>query len=186
MTIHIALLRGINVGGKNIIKMTDLKHTLESIGLTHVQTYIQSGNVLFESPEEEAPLRHRIEQAIEQTFGFPVPVVLRTADELKKTAHSCPFSAEEVSQAESTATGESLHVAFLLDVPSSTSIERLNAAQSQSEEYRLVGRDAYLLFRQSIRNSKLATNLQKLDVPATVRNWKTVNKLVTLATAMEI
>ncbi|AJS60436.1 DUF1697 domain-containing protein [Paenibacillus sp. IHBB 10380] len=186
MTIYIALLRGINVGGKNRIKMAELKSTLEAMGLSRVQTYIQSGNVLFESNEEEEPLRKRIEHEIEAVFGFSVSVIIRTAKELATIAANCPFSEEAISEAASSSEGESLYVSLLLEEPSQKGIERLSAFRSESDEYQLVGREIYLLFRHSIRNSKLANNLQKLDVPVTVRNWKTINKLVTLAHAMEV
>ncbi|BAU27740.1 uncharacterized protein (DUF1697 family) [Aneurinibacillus soli] len=186
MTIYIALLRGINVGGKNIIKMAELKRTFEAMNLSRVQTYIQSGNVLFESEEEKESLRRRIEHEIEVAFGFAVTVVLRTAEELKRIVANCPFSEEEVSEAKASSEGESLYVSFLLEESSKEGIERLGAFKSNGEEYRIVGREVFLLFSHSIRNSKLANNLQKLDVPATMRNWKTTNKLVALASAMEI
>jgi uncharacterized protein (DUF1697 family) len=186
MAIYIALLRGINVGGKNRINMAELKHTFEAMGLSRVQTYIQSGNVLFESEAEEEALGKQIEHEIEVAFGFSVTVVLRKDEELKRIAANCPFSEEEVSEAEESSEGESLYVSFLLEEPSQEGIQRLSAFKSESDEYRIQGREVFLLFRHSIRNSKLANNLQKLDVPATVRNWKTVNKLVALASAMEV
>jgi uncharacterized protein (DUF1697 family) len=186
MTIYIGLLRGINVGGKNMIKMAELKRMFEAMGLSRVQTYIQSGNVLFESEEEEEPLRKRIEHEIEVAFGFLVTVILRTAEELKTIAANCPFSEEEVSKAEASSVGESLYVSFLLKEPSKEGIERLSAFKSESDDYRIRGREVFLLFSHSIRNSKLANNLQKLDIPATVRNWKTTKKLAALASAMEV
>lgn len=185
MTIFIALLRGINVGGKNKIKMADLKSMFERIGLSRVKTYIQSGNVLFQTVENEEMLCQKLEQEIVATFGFEVKVILRTSEELKKIAESCPFSKEEIAAAEATAEGESLYVAFLHQEPSQEGIERIEAYKSKTEEYKLVDRDMYLLFPQSILKSKLANNLQKLDVPVTVRNWKTVNKLVSLVNEME-
>lgn len=186
MPVYIALLRGINVGGKNIIKMAELKRMFEAMGMRRVQTYIQSGNVLFESEAEEAPLRQRIEHELEEAFRFSVIVVLRTAEELKRVAASCPFSEEEVPEAEATSEAESLYVSFLLEEPSREGIERLSTFKNESDEYRVEGREVFLLFRHSIRNSKLANNLHKLDVPSTVRNWKTINKLVALARAMEV
>ncbi|WP_036746396.1 DUF1697 domain-containing protein [Paenibacillus sp. UNC451MF] len=184
--IYIALLRGINVGGKNKVKMADLKQTLELMGgLSRVQTYIQSGNVLFEANEEEEPLRERIEHRLEAAFGFSITVVLRTFDELKRIAAHCPFSDEEVAEAEAASDAESLYVSFLLEEPLPEKAERLKGYQSENDMYHIVGREIYLLFRYSVRDSKLATNLHKLDVPATIRNWKTVNKLLALGTAME-
>ncbi|MGM1048034.1 MAG: DUF1697 domain-containing protein [Bacillota bacterium] len=185
MAIYIALLRGINVGGKNMIKMAELKKMCEALGLNRVQTYIQSGNVLFESTEEESTLRKIIENEIEAVFGFSVNVIIRTSEELKKIVADNPFSEEEVAAAEASSVGECLYVSLLQEEPSSEGIERLRVYQSDNEEFRINGREVFLLFGHSVRNSKLANNLHKLNVPATVRNWKTINKLVTLASAME-
>lgn len=185
MAIYIALLRGINVGGKNMIKMADLKKMCKALGLNRVQTYIQSGNVLFESKEEESTLRKTMENEIEAVFGFSVNVILRTAEELKQIATNIPFSEEEIAVAEASSVGECLYVSLLQDEPSSEGIGKLAAYQSDHEEFRIIGREVFLLFGHSIRNSKLANKLHKLNVPATVRNWKTINKLVTLASAME-
>lgn len=186
MTIYIALLRGINVGGKNIIKMAELKRVFEAIGLYDVQTYIQSGNVLFKSNEAEEPLRNKIEHEIEGIFGLSISVVLRTAAELERIILNCPFSEDEVAEAGALSETESLYVALLTHNPLKEKIEYLSAYKSESDEYRIVGREVFLLFRHSIRNSKLANNLQKLDVTSTVRNWKTISKLASLAKAMEI
>jgi uncharacterized protein (DUF1697 family) len=182
---YIALLRGVNVGGKNMIKMADLKRMFEGMGLHQVQTYIQSGNVLFRSDEEEAALRKRIEHEFERFFGFSVIIVLRTVAELENIIRNCPFSEESKAEAESTSETETLYVALLLQSPPKEGIERLTAYSSKSEELRIDGRDVFLLFHHSIRNSKLANNLHKLGVPMTVRNWKTINKLVALANVME-
>jgi uncharacterized protein (DUF1697 family) len=181
MNIYIALLRGINVGGKNLIKMPELKEALETIGLNEVQTYIQSGNVIFKSGEEEATLQVIIENKIETVFGFPVKVVLRTLAELEKIILDCPFSEDEILKAESLSDKECLYVALLSTVPQKEKTEYLNTYRSDSDDYRIIGRNVYLLFRNSIRNSKLANNLQKLDATVTICNWKTLNKLVLLA-----
>lgn len=186
MAIYIALLRGINVGGKNIIKMAELKRIFEAIGLSEVQTYIQSGNVLFKSNEGEGSLRKKIEHEIKVVFSLSVTVVLRTYEELERIIMNCPFSKEEVLEAESSMEAESQYVALFTHAPMQEKIEHLNAYRSESDQYRIVGRDVYLLFRHSIRNSKLANNLYKLDVPSTVRNWKTINKLAALGKAMEL
>ena len=91
MTIYIALLRGINVGGHRVIKMADLKKAFESIGVKQVKTYIQSGNVVFESEEEINFLKERIECAIKNVFDFDVPVMLRTNDEFINIIKKCPY-----------------------------------------------------------------------------------------------
>ncbi|MFD0826134.1 DUF1697 domain-containing protein [Neobacillus sp. M.A.Huq-85] len=177
--IYIALLRGINVGGHNKIKMADLKKMLEIIGLKKVKTYIQSGNVLFESEEDAKLLTHKIEEGIQAEFGFPVTVVMRCASELDRIIKNCPYSLEDLSE------GESVHVAFLAGMPTDEGINYLHNFNKGNDEYHIEGQDVYLFFRQSIRNSKLAAQLPKLGVPATIRNWKTVLKLDSMVKEME-
>ena len=180
------MLRGINVGGKNIIKMAELKRVFEAIGLYKIQTYIQSGNVLFKSVEDEESLRNKIEHELEVVFGFPITVILRTAVEFESIILNCPFSQVEITLAKSCSGVESLYVSLLANVPLNEKVRYLNCYKSDHDDFKIVGRDVFLLFGNSIRNSKLANNLQKLDVPATVRNWKTITKLSSLAKAMEI
>lgn len=185
MITYIAFLRGINVGGKNIIKMTELKRVFEALGLFEVQTYIQSGNVLFKALENEDYLRNRIEHELNVVFGRTIPVVLRTAAELECIIMNCPFSPDEVSNAESSSGVESLYVAFLAKEPQNDKVKSLEAYKSDQDNFKIVGRDIFLLFSNSIRNSKLANNLQKIDNSATVRNWKTISKLSSMAIEME-
>lgn len=183
--VYIALLRGINVGGKNKIKMVELKMMFEGLGLSRVQTYIQSGNVLFESEEmEEVILRMKIEEGIEATFGFPVSVILRTSEEWRNIIDNNPFSEEEMLKAEARSDKECMYVAMLQDEPTQGGVERLAAYQNEHDRYCIEGKEVYQLFDQSIRDSKLASNLHRLGVPVTVRNWKTMNKLLSLAGAM--
>ncbi|MDM5155154.1 DUF1697 domain-containing protein [Bacillus sp. DX1.1] len=178
MTIYIALLRGINVGGHKLIKMAELRNVFETMGLGSVQTYIQSGNVLFESEESADLLSQRIEHEISRVFGFTVPVILRTEMELEQIIRNCPFQTDALLE------GESLHISFLAEAPSQEGINHVLSFRSEVEECRIEGKEVYLFFRQSIRNSKLAAHLQKLNVPATLRNWRTINKLNTMAQAM--
>ncbi|MCM3727138.1 DUF1697 domain-containing protein [Neobacillus cucumis] len=175
MTIYIGLLRGINVGGHHKIKMADLKNLLELMGLQKVKTYIQSGNVLFESVEEAQQLNKKIEDELNHTFGFSVPVVIRTAGELQQIIQDCPYSTESLSE------GESVQVAFLGGEPTIEGINHMYSYNNDLEECKIKGKEVYFYFRQSIRDSKLATQLPKLRVPATVRNWKTVVKLEDLS-----
>lgn len=184
MKTYIALVRGINVGGKNIIKMADLRKALEDIGLQHVQTYIQSGNVLFESDDDEATLRKRIEDEIHSVFHIAAAVILRSAEELRAIYTNCPFSEAEIAEAESLSDSKSLYIAFMPHEPSKESLTKLEVYRTENDQFHASGREIYLLYRHSILKSKLANNLTKLDVPATVRNWKTLTKLVTLANAM--
>ncbi|MGE7624902.1 DUF1697 domain-containing protein [Viridibacillus sp. NPDC096237] len=186
MTIYIAFLRGINVGGHNKIKMAELKQMFEAMGFTRVETYIQSGNVLFESSEKEQFIRKYIEHRIEAVFGYAINVVLRTSTDLEQITKKSRFSKEAISNAEVSSKGESQYVALLLENPSTEAIERLSSFRIENEDFLIEGREIYLLFSNSIRNSKLANNLQKLNVPATVRNWKTMNKLTTMSRKKEL
>ncbi|GGD78226.1 DUF1697 domain-containing protein [Paenibacillus nasutitermitis] len=180
MTLYIALLRGINVGGNNKIKMAELREALESLGLSRVQTYIQSGNILFEDDRDEALLRRLIEQLINQRFGLTIKVILRTSEELMKIVDNCPFSDQQIAEAEAASEAVCLYVSMLLEEPSTDRMEKLKAFDTKGDQYHLEGRDLYLLYGQSIRNSKLSAQVEKMGVPSTVRNWKTINKLVAL------
>lgn len=176
---YVALLRGINVGGHRIIKMADLKGMFDAMGLAAAQTYIQSGNVVFRTAEPEQPLRQRIERQIEAVFGFPVTVTLRTADEMMRLIADCPFAPDALGE------GESLYVALLADTPSPAGIERLLASNTAPDEWRVLGREAYLLYRQSMRVTQLTNNLleNRLGVAATSRNWRTITTLATMSSA---
>lgn len=179
MTRYIALLRGINVSGHNLIRMADLRQMFEAMGFGRVQTYIQSGNVLFDADEPEQPLRERIEQQIAAVFHLTVPVVLRTAAQLAQIPAACPFAADALAE------GESLYVALLAETPAQAGIDRLSSSAFGTDEYRVVGREVYLLLRQPAHKTKLTNNLleQRLGVTATSRNWQTIHKLIALAAA---
>jgi uncharacterized protein (DUF1697 family) len=163
--------------------MADLRDALEELGLARVRTYIQSGNVLFESDEDEDALRRRIEETIERVFGLSIRAVLRTSAELKEMIANLPFSEEEIAAAEAAATGECLHVAMLRDEPDAGRIGKLEAVETD-DRFRVAGRNIYLLFARSIRNSKLAAKLDQLNTPATVRNWRTIATLAAMAEEM--
>ncbi|WP_155590925.1 DUF1697 domain-containing protein [Lysinibacillus cavernae] len=180
MTNYVALLRGINVGGHNKLKMAELREALLPLGLQNIRTYIQSGNILFESSESEELLQQKIQETIQTAFNITSTVIIRTAEELKYIVNNCPFSAQDMAVASSTAVGESLHVALLPVAPTEESGAKLLAYESEKERCIINGRDVYLLFNDSIRNAKLSQQLHKLEVPTTVRNWKTMMKLVTL------
>jgi uncharacterized protein (DUF1697 family) len=177
MTIYIALIRGINVGGHNRIKMAELRDSLEKLGLKSIKTYIQSGNVLFESNESEKALQEKIQSKIEEDFGISSIVVIRTAEELQQIVSKTPFSDQEISEATASSKGECLHVAMLPIDPSQANCDKFLTYTNEKERCVINGRDIYLLFYDSIRNSKLSSNLKALEIPATVRNLKTLNKL---------
>lgn len=184
MTVYVALLRGVNVGVKNRIKMAELQMALEATGLGKVETYIQSGNILFENSEGGEAVRLRIEGSIKEAFGLTISVVVRSADELAYLIQNCPFTEKEIHEAESANTeGESLYIALLQKAPPKERAEALNRYVTPDDAYRICNRDIYLLLKHSIRNSKLAGALDKLGVPLTVRNWNTIQKLAELAKA---
>lgn len=180
MRTYIALLRGINVGGHRLIKMADLKAMFEAFGFGGVQTYIQSGNVVFQADEAEEPLRERIEQQIAATFGFPVVVALRTHDELARVVAACPFAPDALAE------DERLYVALLAETPMPAGIERMLASKTAPDEFRVLGREVYLLYRQNMRESQLTNNLleSRLGVPATSRNWRTLTTLAAMSNSL--
>lgn len=178
MTLYIALLRGINVGGHKVIKMADLKRVFESIGLKQVKTYIQSGNIVFESEEGINFLKDRIQSEIKKEFDFDVPVMLRTHDEFINIIKQCPYEVHSLLE------GESVHVAFLANVLSEEESSQLLTFKSELEDCYIDEKVVYLFFKNSIRNSKLMNQFQKLHTPATVRNWRTVNKLKAIVESM--
>ncbi|WP_144525019.1 DUF1697 domain-containing protein [Bacillus sp. DE0042] len=178
MTIYIALLRGINVGGHKVIQMADLKQMFESIGLKQVKTYIQSGNIVFEYDEDIKFLKERIQSEIKITFGYDVPVMLRIHEEFINIIKSCPYEADSLLE------GESIHVAFLANELSEKEKYQLLMQKNETEDCYIHEKVVYLFFKNSIRNSKLMNQFQKLHTPATVRNWRTVNKLKVIVEGM--
>ncbi|CAH1214420.1 hypothetical protein PAECIP111892_04022 [Paenibacillus auburnensis] len=177
MPTYIALLRGINVGGHKIIKMQDLKAMFESLGCGNVRTYIQSGNVVFESGEpSEEGLVPIIEKRIRETFGFEVPVILRTAEELESAIKASPF------QLETEEDYKRLYVSFLDQAPSAGSLEKLIPYGDGADKLQVVGKELYILYEVSVSQSPLfKVSLDKLlGVQLTARNWNTVNKLAAL------
>lgn len=169
---YVALLRAINVSGKNKIKMAELTQMFERMSFDGVQTYIQSGNVRFEADEDEETLRPQIEAAILATFGLTVTVLLRTASELADVVSRCPFAEEE-----------NLYVAFLEAEPEPAGIERMNAFQSETEEWRILGREVYIIYHQGAGRAKLTNAVleKRLGVAATSRNWRTTQHLLAMA-----
>lgn len=178
VAVYIALLRGINVGGHKLIKMTDLKQMAEGLGLGHVQTYIQSGNLVFTADDTEEAVRRTLEQRIEAVFGFSVPTVVRTAPDFQRILDQSPYAPGTLAE------GEDLHVALLGAVPDQKGIDRLMAVPPGIDECKVVGREVYLLCRQGLRNTPYAVLEKKLGVPATMRNWQTMTRLAAMAADM--
>jgi uncharacterized protein (DUF1697 family) len=175
--VHVALLRGINVGGKNKLPMDDLAAVFVEEECRDVRTYIQSGNVVFRAaPALAARLAERVPERIRRRFGLRVPVVLRTARELAKVALGNPFLTRGADQDE-------LHVMFLADAPPKASVAGLDAERSPPDEFVVVGREIYLRCPNGVARTKLTNAYfdSQLETTSTVRNWRTVLKLVELA-----
>ena len=171
--ILVALLRGINVGGRNSVPMAGLRSLLEDeLGLEDVATYIQSGNVLFRARTPVKTLPARIEDAIAAAYAVRPAVVLRTPSELQKVVDSAPF----------TDTAR-LHVVFLDRKPAATAAARLDPDRSPGDAFELVGRELYLLLGNGAGRTKLTGDYleRTLGVRGTQRNWNTVVKLLALA-----
>jgi len=172
----VALLRGINLAGRNRVSMPELRSALESLGLEDVVTYIQSGNVVFRSRTGGAQkLAAAVEGAIAGRFGIDVVVILRTPAELAKVAAGNPFLRGGADPSK-------LHVVFLSGGPGKKATAQLDPARSPPDELRLEGREIYLHTPNGFGRSKLTVDYfeRRLGVDATVRNWRTVTKLVAL------
>lgn len=175
---YVALFRGINVGGKNIVKMADLRQLLLDLGLSKVKTYIQSGNAFFETPLSEDDLLEKIRTGFSGRFGFESNVLIRTIEEIRDLIEQFPVPPEKIAEAEAAEPQiEHLYVYFLETPPERAGFNALSN-EITSEDMLFAGkRELYFLCCQSIRNSKLAAGISKMASSATVRNWKTVGKL---------
>lgn len=168
---YVALLRGVNVGGKNKLPMKNLAEMFVKAGCRDVVTYIQSGNVVFTaSATVLKKLPHTIAQSIAGDFGHKVPVVIRSHEEIAAVVSRKPFPGEE-----------GIHVAFLADLPAAEAIAALDPDRSPGDRFHVAGREVYLHL-VSAATSKL-TNAwldSKLSTVSTARNWNTVLKLLEL------
>jgi uncharacterized protein (DUF1697 family) len=170
---QVALLRGINVGGKNKLPMRELAGLFEDAGCANVRTFIQSGNVIFTAtPKVSASLAAAITAGITERYGYRVPVILRTAQELREVVSDNPFPGAE----------EILHVMFLADRPSPAKIAALDPNRSAPDTFIVRGQEIYLHLLNGVADSKL-TNAwfdSKLGTVSTSRNWRTVTKLLAM------
>ncbi len=175
---YAVLLKGINVGGKNIVRMDDLKQLLHDLGLGKVKTYIQSGNAVFETALDEAVLHETIRTGFIDRFGFESDVLIRSEDEMRLLIDRLPFTANEITAAQAADPQvEHLYIYFLDHTPEQMQIDAICTECAGKDILRTGKRELYLLCRQSIRKSKLAARIAKVFGSATARNWKTVNQL---------
>jgi len=172
----VALLRGINVGGKKKIAMAELRSLFSSLGFEDVVTYIQSGNAVFRSTDSDPDrVSAAIERKIAATLGIDLAVLLRTPAELEETAERNPYLAR---------TGHSkLHVVFLDRAPAVTAAAELDPGRSPPDEFTLSGREIYLHLPNGAGRTKLTIDYfeRRLGLRATARNWNTLLKLLALS-----
>ena len=171
MTKYVAFLRAINVGGHTIIKMADLRRMFESFRLENVQTYIQSGNVIFEVEEEEAgALERRIESRLEKALGFKIKLFVRTMRELRSIVSKNSFRA---------GVAEMAYVAFLDQKPDKKQCQVLLSFKSEADDFAVKGREIYILRRDREKSVFSPNFIEKiLKLPVTTRNMTTLTKIV--------
>lgn len=177
---YISLLRGINVGGQRKILMADLKVLYEGLGCENVVTYIQSGNIIFDSPNpDKTDIATRIEMAIQVQYYFQVPVVLRSAEEFHTLLSQCPYKHIDPDQG-----GSIVMLTFLSAKPSAQGWTEIQSYLKDSEKMELGDRVIYAHFPEGYGKTKLSNDFmeRKLGVRATTRNWRTVSKLQDLMT----
>ena len=167
---YVAFLRAINVGGNAIIKMADLKKMFEAAGLENVQTYIQSGNVIFESDESDADsLEKRIEPQLEKAAAYKIELFVRTMREVRSIAEKSPFNAND---------GELVYVTFLNKKPGKEVQQALLAFKSEADDFAIKGRHVYSLRRDKEKSVFSNNFVEKiLKMPATTRNLTTIMKI---------
>lgn len=175
MTTHLALLRGINVSGHNMIKMEALKTTLEAIGFQNVQTYIQSGNVFVDTDEENASkVGFVIKQEIFKVFGHEVPIVVVNKDDLAVCFKNNPYLKEKDVDT------KKLYVAFISTTLKSDNINDLKISQFKPDEASIDGNKIYIKYAVGAGKTRFDQKYieKKLNVISTIRNWNTVTQLL--------
>jgi uncharacterized protein (DUF1697 family) len=178
----VAMLRGVNLAGHQMIKMPALKTLCTSLGLRDVQTYIQSGNIIFrEDKEDPSALARRLEAKIESEFGFRPAVIVRTASELRKVIAKNPLAGRAGIEP------SRLLVVFMDSVPTKQAREKVLEIPCEPEELHIHGRELYIYYPNGMARPKIpVARLEKaLQCSSTGRNLNTVNKLLAMAEALE-
>lgn len=179
MKTYVALLRGINVSGHKKVPMAELRDILFKVGFENVQTYIQSGNVIFRSTEEDIQkLTQIIQKEIKNYFDFEVPVLIKTNDELLNIFNDCPFSQEK---------RESSYFTLLYWTPDQLLVDNLGELKYPNEEIIILNSCIYFYSSIGYGNTKYNNNFfeRKLKVTATARNYKTMLKLLSLSSDLK-
>jgi uncharacterized protein (DUF1697 family) len=181
LIVYVAMLRGINVGGQKSIRMEDLRTSFEELGYRNPRTYVQSGNIVFNtaaSTEEE--LSRKIREKILKDYGFEVAVIIRGSAEMAKIFQANPFLKNRGIDP------SKLHVTFLSDLPAKPSLSRMDQLNGAPDQFRILGREVYLHCPNGYGRTKLSNNdIEKaLSVQATTRNWSTVSTLQKMASEL--
>lgn len=178
MNTYISILRGINVSGKNIIKMEELRSACVSIGFSEVKTYIQSGNIIFKvkktSPQK---LATSISSLIKKEFKCEVPVLVLEMTDIETVLSNNPYL-KETNQDE-----KNWHVTFLAEIPNKSLVSAISTANNAPDKFKIIDKAIYLSCPNGYGNTKLNNTFfeKKLKTTATTRNWKTINELLKLA-----
>ena len=178
MKTWIILIRGINVGGNNIVPMKELKLRLTDAGFSGVRTYIQSGNVAFESDiTKQAQICSDVQACIDTHFGFAPKIMALSASRLAKIIKDNPFPGAVDEP-------KTLHISFLARPAINADLEKIENLRTENERFVLTDYAAYAHLPDGVWKSKLAAGLEKhLGVPATARNWRSAGKVLELAKA---
>jgi uncharacterized protein (DUF1697 family) len=171
---YIAFLRAINVGGHNTVKMDFLRHLFESLGFSNVETFIASGNVVFEVTSRNAQaLERKIEESLRQALGYEVATFIRTGAELAAVANYKPFSQSDLDGA------AALNIAFLAGGLDDESSRRLMALRTDIDDFHVHGREIYWLCRKKQSESKISNAVLERAVgqKSTLRGANTVKKM---------
>jgi uncharacterized protein (DUF1697 family) len=176
MTTYIALFRGINVGGKSTLPMKELVALLEDMGTRKVRTYIQSGNAVFQSAEKSPDrLSRQLAAEVRKRHGFEPRVLVVGLDAMERAIADNPFPEAEADPS-------SLHLGFMASTPKNPDLKKLDGLRKESERFHLSDHVFYLHAPEGVGRSRLAASAEKLlGVPMTDRNWRTVCKIMELA-----
>ena len=176
MPTYIALLRAVNVGN-NILKMDRLRELCGQLRFANIQTYVQSGNVMFDCDLSPGQIIKSLEKKLAGETRLPVAITLRSAGELKKILFANPFLSKKGVDS------KRLYVTFLGNNPAADAVKKLSILPKGPHEFRLLGREIYLHCPNGYGQTKLTTGAfeKLLGTPATTRNWNTVNKLYAMA-----
>lgn len=175
MRTYIALLRGINVSGQKKIKMAELREHLSELPYSNIQTYIQSGNLLFDREETDSSvIEQEIHEKIREKYGFEVPVMVKTKENFQHVVDHHPFIQQRNEDP------KYVHVTFLEKAPDPAQVAVLQSVEYAPEEFHIEGAYFYFFSPNGYGRAKLNNNFieRKLKLRATTRNWKTVNKLL--------